>query len=144
MKVVYSLRSDLEKDPARVLETQALTLNDARPMLGLKGSRGLFGSDEWWSNVESGVIDVAYVTGVIKELYVAGQERLDHPNEFELTLDDGGLRSEGILVDDPGLISEYVPGRRVRIKYAYDELKCPLPDGRPQYLDLVLEIAIGE
>ena len=55
MKVVYSLRNDLEKDPSKVRDAQSLTLNDARPMLGLKGNRGLFGSEEWWSNIESGV-----------------------------------------------------------------------------------------
>ena len=49
MKVVYSLRNDLEKDLSRVRDTQSLTLNDAKPMLGLKGNKGLFGSEEWWS-----------------------------------------------------------------------------------------------
>ncbi|MDT3527889.1 hypothetical protein ROV86_07195 [Stenotrophomonas pavanii] len=144
MKVVYSLRNDLAKDPSRVLDTQSLTLNDARPMLGLKGNKGLFGSEEWWSNIDSGVIEGECVMGVITTLYVAGQDRLDHPNEFDFILDDGSSRSEAILTDDPNSISAYAPGRKVRIQYAYDELKCPLRNGCPQYLDLVVKIEIGE
>ncbi len=144
MKVVCSLRNDLEKDPSKVRDAQSLTLNDARPMLGLKGNRGLFGSEEWWSNIESGVIVGECVTGVIGSLYVAGQERLDHPNEFEFTLNDGSSRSEAILMDDPNSISAYAIGRRVHIHYAYDELKCPLRNGHPQYLDFVVKIEIEE
>lgn len=144
MKVVYSLRNDLEKDPSMVRDAQSLTLNDAKPMLGLKGNRGLFGSEEWWSNIESGVIVGECVTGVIASLYVAGQERLDHPNEFEFTLNDGSSRSEAILMDDPNSISAYAVGRQVQIHYAYDELKCPLRNGHPQYLDFVMKIEIEE
>lgn len=144
MKVVYSLRNDLEKDQSRIRDTQSLTLNDAKPLLGLKGNKGLFGSEEWWSNIESGVIEGECVTGVIASLYVAGQERLDHPNEFEFTLNDGSSRSEAILTDDPNSISAYAIGRQVQIHYAYDELKCPLRNGLPQYLDFVIKIEIEE
>lgn len=48
MKMVFLLSEELKMNPGRVALTQALTLNSSKPMMGLKGIHGLFGSQEWW------------------------------------------------------------------------------------------------
>lgn len=142
MKVLYSLKRDLDLHPERVAETQALTLNQARPLLGLKGSQGLFGSDQWWRSVEEGLIHTETVAGVIVSLYVTGQDYRRSPNTFDFRLQDGSIRSEDIHVNVPSEVSCYAVGRRVEITYIFDELKQPLQDGSSQFLDLVAEIRL--
>ncbi|MGK5007668.1 hypothetical protein [Janthinobacterium sp. LB2P70] len=46
MKPVYTLAKALAQDPARIVKMQFLTLDITRPYMGLKGSHGLFASDE--------------------------------------------------------------------------------------------------
>ena len=43
MLPVYTLAAALVQDPARVARTQSLTLDSAKPLMGL----GLFASDAW-------------------------------------------------------------------------------------------------
>lgn len=45
-KIVYRLAIDLAGDPEHVALAQALTLNAAKPEMGLSERYGLFGSDE--------------------------------------------------------------------------------------------------
>ncbi len=52
-KQVYSLRLELENDNAHMLKVQSLTLDESRPLLGLKGRKGLFGSTKWWENIRN-------------------------------------------------------------------------------------------
>jgi len=44
MKLVYCLFDELKARPEQIALTQALTLDQSKPMMGLKGSHGLFGS----------------------------------------------------------------------------------------------------
>lgn len=46
MRLVYQLAEELRRDPEQVFLVQSLTLDKNRPLLGLKGSFGLFGSKE--------------------------------------------------------------------------------------------------
>ncbi|WP_286074750.1 hypothetical protein [Stenotrophomonas sp. 59] len=142
MKVLYSLKKDLDLHPERVAETQALTLNQARPLFGLKGTQGLFGSEQWWRSIEDGLIHTETVAGVITSLYVTGQDHRRSPNAFDFRLQDGSIRSEDMYVNAPSEVSCYAVGRRIEITYVFDELKQPLQDGSSQYLDLVAEIRV--
>ena len=53
---VYTLAVALAQDPARVAKTQSLTLDSAKPHMGLKGRHGLFASDAWWHSIKAGRI----------------------------------------------------------------------------------------
>ncbi|MNV27916.1 hypothetical protein D3C71_1190830 [compost metagenome] len=44
---VYRLSEELAGDPEKIVDAQALTLDQTRPQMGLKGNLGLFGSPEW-------------------------------------------------------------------------------------------------
>ena len=52
MRTVYDLEIKLQSDPEQVRDAQALTLDGSRPLMGLAGTYGLFGSAEWWGNLK--------------------------------------------------------------------------------------------
>ena len=88
---VYTLAVALAQDPARVARTQSLTLDSAKPHMGLKGRHGPFASDAWWDSIKAGRIQTQTVTGNIERTYFAGQESCldDQVNIFSLRLADG-------------------------------------------------------
>jgi len=88
---VYTLTEALAQDPARVARTQSLTLDRAKPLMGLKGRHGLFASDAWWASIKAGRIQTQTVTGSIERTYFAGQDsrRSDQVNSFSLRLAGG-------------------------------------------------------
>jgi len=143
IKKVYQLSADLAQDREQVVYAQALTLDPSRPHIGLKGSLGLFGSEEWWANIKAGVIPRKKLSGVINRVYVTGQDRSDLPNTFDLLSGDGQLRMEGIYVNSPEDVALYQVGRRVEVVYVMDELKMPLSDGGKNYSEIVVEVSIS-
>lgn len=56
IKLVYQLSEELRKNPRLVELAQAMTLENSKPFAGLKGTYGLYGSEESWSNIRNGVI----------------------------------------------------------------------------------------
>src|SRR5690606_27061228 len=86
MKVVYQLADELARNPVHVELVQALTLDAAKPLLGLKGKHGLFGSAEWWENIRRRRIRTEVRSGVIERTYFAGQgsRRGDQVNSITL------------------------------------------------------------
>jgi hypothetical protein len=142
MKLVYTLAEALIKDPARIAKTQSLTLDNARPHMGLKGSYGLFASDEWWESIKAGRIQTQTVTGRIERTYFAGQDsrRGDQVNSFTLRLDDGSAVDESIYTHSKHDIKLFVPGAMVTMVYALDELKAqPAADSSVNVARIVLE-----
>ncbi len=51
MKLVFDLKKENEYKKEHVKSVQKLTLNKNK-MIGLKGSFGLYNSDEWWENIK--------------------------------------------------------------------------------------------
>jgi hypothetical protein len=144
MKLVYQLTEELKHDPEQVAKAQALTQDKSKPF-GLKGSRGLFGSVEWWSNIEKGVLPTRQISGVIERLFVSGQEKSAQANTFDLLSSDGTLYTESILVNSQVDQQLFKVGSRVEMVYVFDELKeQPAPDGGVNYLDILLEMAVSQ
>jgi len=154
MMRVYELEKELAKDMRRVVLTQALTLNPNKPLLGLKGTHGLFGSTEWWNNIKAAFaterltnsqIKVLVHSGIIEETYFAEQERWgDEVDSFVLKLDDGTSINESIYATLKNEKKLFVPGARVTIAYVFDELKeQPARDGSTNYSKIVLEMAVS-
>jgi len=149
MKLVYELRSELRDDPQWVADAQALTLNKDKPLMGLKGAAGLFGSDEWWASTRNGRLRRAHVSGVITRTYWAGQDSRpgDQVNSFVLRLDDGAEAGNSIYVNDPRDTQLFKPGCRVSWAAVLDPLKNP-NHGLVQidgvgYSSVVLEMAVS-
>ena len=85
------------------------------------------------------------MSGVIEETYFAGQDSRwgNKVNAFVLKLEDGSRIEESIYVNHRKDAKLFVPGARVKITYAFDELKRQSDDGSPSYLDIVLEMAVS-
>jgi hypothetical protein len=143
LQLVYQLSIDLAGDPEQVKAVQALTKDQSRPLIGLRGAHGLFGSDEWWGNIQSGVLPIRQVSGVIKRLFVSGQEPNSEVNTFELLLDSGSKHIESIYTNNEVSRGLFKLESRVEILYALDELKMqPAANGGVNYSEIVLEMAI--
>lgn len=144
LKLVYLLSEELKAKPEQITLTQALTLDESRPNIGLKGTNGLFGSQEWWDSINQGRMPLLYVSGIIIRTYVAGQDPSPVDNSFSLLLDDGSMCEESIYdyikEEDKKL---FKIGSKVEIVYAHDELKRRKSNGEKSYLDIVLEMAVS-
>lgn len=146
MKVVYTLREELSRNPEYVAQVQALTLDLERPRLGLKGTHGLYGSDEWWESIRVQRIPSTVVSGRITELFFAGQDSRwgDQVNSFQLELQDGSMIEESIYANRKPDRKLFVVGAAVRIVYVLDEMKeQPARDGGVSYSRSVLEMAVS-
>ncbi|MGY1446334.1 hypothetical protein ACW582_03935 [Pseudomonas chlororaphis] len=121
--LVYQLAEELRRDPGQVLLVQSLTLDKNRPLLGLKGAFGLFGSKEWWANIEQRVMPTKQLSGVIVKTYYSGQDGDMPDNTMDLLLEGGAICTEGIYVHDEEDVGFYQVGSRVDIFYAFDPLK---------------------
>ncbi|MEE3622319.1 hypothetical protein V2H37_12215, partial [Avibacterium paragallinarum] len=68
MKLVFDLKKQNECNKEHVQSVQKLTLNKSK-MMGLKGTFGLYNSDEWWKNIKNKKIKSKIISGVITDLY---------------------------------------------------------------------------
>jgi len=143
MKRVYDLEADLKANPEHVRLVQELTLMGGRA--GLAGRHGLFGSREWFENVQSRRIKVDCISGKILCTYFAGQDSPGPDNCFDLELSDATLHQESIYVNDPKDARLFRAGSTVAIAYAYAEMKQqPARDGGVNYSLVVVEMAVSE
>ncbi|MCA3175839.1 MAG: hypothetical protein ING36_09920 [Burkholderiales bacterium] len=144
MRLVYSLPQALKNNPKDVALAQALTLDNTRPLLGLKGTYGLYGSQQWWANIEQRKMPLLLISGIIQRVYVTGMDDYDQNNTIDLLLDDGSIRMEGIYVNNEADIKLFRVGCRVELVCVLDELKRqPAPDGNVNYLEIPLEVAVS-
>jgi hypothetical protein len=144
MKRVYLLLDELKDDPEQIALAQALTLNLARPMMGLKGTHGLFGSSEWWASIEQRKMPLLYVSGIIRRAYIAGQDDDDENNTVSLLMEDGAEDDVGIYVNDKVNACLFKVGHRVELVYVLDELKMqPAPGGGINYSKIALEMTVS-
>ncbi len=145
MKIVYQLTDELKINPQLIIKAQALTLNKSRPLMGLKGTHGLFASDEWWTNIRNKVMPTLHLNGLIKRVYAAGQDYSNINNSIDLLLDDGSIYAAGITVNNDKDRALFKKGARVEILYALDELKKqPAPNGGINYSKVTIEVAVSQ
>lgn len=144
MRCVYLLSEELQLDPGQIALTQALTLNQAKPQMGLKGTHGLFGSSEWWASIQERRMPLLFISGVITRVYVAGQDDSGINNTIDLLQDDGSVRTVGIYVNKPDDARLFQVGHRAEIVYVLDELKLqPARDGGVNYSKIALEMTVS-
>ena len=119
MKAVYQLR----KDHKYIQLVQEATLG--RDDAGLKMTHGLFGSEEWWDNIENGMLPAETIKGVISDVYVSGHN--DYP-EFKV-LSNGGQKTAWTRDVNNGLEDGiYEIGKKVEIDFVIQKFKnlCPV------------------
>jgi hypothetical protein len=144
-KMVYELAKDLADHPEQMAKTQALTLNTAKPQMGLLGAEGLYGSKEWWQSIRDGRIEVRICKGTIHRLYIAGQDAdEDEGKDFEYLCEDGRIRSESCIANSSADLGLYREGAAITLVYALDKLKKqPARDGGINFAEILLEVTIS-
>ncbi|ATQ74009.1 hypothetical protein CR152_05355 [Massilia violaceinigra] len=143
MKLVFELKEALRHDPKRIELAQALTLDESRPGMGLRGRFGLFASQQWWDHIEQGKMPRRLVSGVISRVYISGQNETVN-NTIDLVTPEGVVRGEAIYVNRRADLALFQVGHRADILYALDELKHqPAPDGGVNYSRVALEVAVS-
>ena len=120
MKPIYDLAIALEHDPRRVTDTQALTRDTSRPLMGLKGEYGLLRSAEWWSNLKSGKIPLKSYEGEIVSLQFEGMN--SEGRSFTLRLDGGGQFTYSRMANKKDDLQMYEVGRYLRLTF-FEEIK---------------------
>jgi hypothetical protein len=75
---------ELRKAKQHIESVQQATLTTWK--WGIAKTHGLFGSDEWWRNIDSGKLPVHTLNGIITRLFMGGMR--DTP-EFTMRSDDG-------------------------------------------------------
>jgi hypothetical protein len=114
---------DLHKDHQRISWLQEATTTTRH--VGLEPTHGLFGSRDWWRNIELGRLPVFKASGVITEVYHVGEG--DFP-EFAM-IDDEGIETswkrEANYTEDDDF---YVIGRRVELTYVLQRARMDLAD----------------
>lgn len=144
MKRVFLLSDELKRDPERVSLTQALTKDESKPFMGLKGSHGIFASAEWWDSINLRKMPLLFVSGRICRAYAAGQDRSASNNTVDLVARDGSVSSVGIYTNEKQDVELFREGCWVEMVYALDELKLqPASDGGVNYSKVALEAAIS-
>jgi hypothetical protein len=101
--LVYDLREETDL----VRQIQEATLNTEE--FGLKPEHGLFGSEQWWQAVSSGLIPSICVSGKINRIFMSGMG--DWP-EVEINAD--GEVSRWTRYGDDNL---YEVGRPIEVNY---------------------------
>jgi hypothetical protein len=143
MLVVYSLRQELKKDMEDLQRVQALSLDRSRPNMGLSPRLGLYGSDDWWRNVDNAVIPRAAYCGTITETFYAGMDSDRRHNSFRMKTDDGREYSYGMVPQNSSYKNLYRPGHRAEIITIFNEYKSRNPDGTPTIYESPLEIKLS-
>ena len=140
---VYTLTEALEADPTQVELAQALTLNPNKPRMGLKGTFGLFGSSQWWDNINRRKMHLRFRRGTIVALSEAGQDsKTGVNNTMVLELPDGTQEPVGIYVNNKKQAKLFQLGSTVLMVEALDDYKrsnANFPD-----VGITLEVAVSK
>ena len=151
MYLVYDFKQDMTNRRTKeyIENTRLLSLND-ESIFGIKKDKGLFASDEWWANIDSGQIITRSVSGVISSIYEAGMERRNIPNSFSFIDGEGIVRNESMYMMNKSDRHLFCEEKKIAIFYAYDELKISkqrkgdVIDLENNYVEQVIEMAISK
>lgn len=126
-KLIFDLKIWLEKNGEdEMRSTHALTL-DSTTNSGLSGVYGLYGTSEWWDNIEKGNIEAYIVSGVIGDL---SKRNVFVDDNTMITIESDNTEEEiyeGVLFTNENLKKEYSHlysiGNKIVVFYILDELK---------------------
>lgn len=134
MLTVYRLREDSDY----IAKVQRATLTTKG--FGIQPTHGLFGSQEWWSNIETNALPTVTVRGSISRIYMGSMN--DWP-EFEVTESDGSTSKWSRYALSKEFAQAYAVGRPAEIDYVVQRFRPSAftPNGETK---IVLEVRIGE
>lgn len=134
MLQIYALEVAHQDDPSKVELAQKLTLDKDRPQMGLAGIYGLFGSPDWWTNLNAGRIPITEYTGIIETVQFSGMH--NESRSFTLRLTNGGRYTYTCVANQKRDLKRYRQGRKVTVIAFTEKLK------RGEDLEMVWSIEI--
>jgi hypothetical protein len=115
LKQIYNLKDDSK----RIRMVQEVSL-DKNSYAGYKTENELlFGTEEWFNEVENGIIPKQIIKGFISRVYMSGHN--DYP-EFEIENDEG----KKTTWQREGTDDAYKVGKRVELIYVEQKYKHPI------------------
>jgi trehalose utilization protein len=135
MQIVYQLR----RNQKFIDQVQKATLTTKE--FGIQQTHGLFGSPEWWENIQTGKLKTHVVRGVIHRVYMGSQN--DWPM-CEVLSDDGEISKWTREMQDFSYDSLYRVGGKIEIDYVLQKSKPDAPWSAGAEQKNVLEIRIED
>ncbi len=112
MTTVYRL-----KDDQRFVE-QVQRATQTTERFGIQPTHGMFGSEVWWQNIESGQLPLQTLKGTIKEVYMGSMG--DWP-EFKMVSETGEESTWTRMVRTPDQDKVYRVGVSVEIDFVWQQ-----------------------
>jgi hypothetical protein len=134
MTIVYQLREDKQNIEAVQRATQTTR------KFGIMRTDGLFGSEQWWHNIETGKLPIHKITGAIVQIYMGGMR--DTP-EFVLRSDTGEESTWLRQANSKELNNVYAIGCLVEIDYVLQRHRLLSDLGPLKRHKIVIEIRLG-
>ncbi|WLF84052.1 hypothetical protein [Moraxella sp. ZY210820] len=143
MILTYSFKEDMVNQEEYISDVRALTLNPDKPLLGLKGNKGLYATPEWWESIDNRNIPSITFCGEIIRTYVAGMDNSNTDNSFSFLSQENRILDESIYYIDKKHQQLFKKRHFVVIVYAFDEMKVSTPEN-PDFSNIVLEMAVSK
>lgn len=117
---VYDLRDDADHTAA--VQRATLTTRE----FGVEPTHGLFGSTEWWQQIESGSLPLETLKGSISRVYMGSMG--DWP-EFEMQCEDGSSHNftRHQMPPDGSRDSLYKEGRKIEVDTVWQQFRREAP-----------------
>lgn len=95
--LVFSLRDSdsILMQPTTIERTHTLSVDPSQNN-GLSPLKGLFATEEWWGNIDTGIIESHFVSGVIVDFNK--EDRVLDKNTVVLIKRDGDHRDDGVEI----------------------------------------------
>lgn len=143
MILTYSFKEDMVNQEDMIRDTINLTLDPDKPLLGIKGDKGLYATPEWWKSIENRNIPSITFCGEIIRTYVAGMDNSNTDNSFSFLSQDNMILDESIYYIDKKHQQLFKKRHFVVIVYAFDEMKSSTPEN-PDFCPTILEMAVSK
>jgi hypothetical protein len=135
MRIIYQLRHNQKF----IDQVQKATLTTKK--FGIQQTHGLFGSPEWWANIQTGKLKIHTVRGVIERAYMGSMN--DWPM-CEVLGDDGEISKWTREMQDFASDALYRTGARIEIDYVLQKSKADAKWNPGEEQKNVLEIRIED
>lgn len=136
MTIVYQLKEDLRL----IQQVQRATL--ATDKFGIEPTHGVFGSNEWWQNIESGRLALHRLSGKITKVYMSGMGPVGDWPEFTMVSDTGEESSWTRMMHLGGHDELYRVGAPIEIDFVWQQHRPKSFDHGAKFKQ-VIEIRIG-
>lgn len=136
MTVVYQLKAD-----QRLID-QVQRATQSTENFGIEPTHGMFGSDEWWQNIESGRLALHTVKGKITKVYMSGMGPKGDWPEFKMVSDTGEESSWTRMIHFAEQDQLYRVGAHIEIDFVWQRHRAKSFDHGAQ-TKKVVEIRVG-